>query len=128
MINKVILVGNVGKDPEFRQLDDQKQLVKFPLATSEKYNGNEKTEWHNIVIWGKLADIVQRYVNKGQMLYLEGKIQTRSWDDADGNKKYSTEIVCFNMQMLGAKSQPKNEVNVDDYPENSDIDNDGLPF
>ena len=107
MINKVILVGNVGKDPEHRTTDNS-QYVKFPLATSETYKGEKKTEWHNVVIWGGLAEVVQKYVNKGLLIYLEGKIQTRSWDDADGNKKYMTEINCFKMQMLGAKQDQDN--------------------
>jgi len=106
MINKVILVGNVGKNPEHRKTENS-EYVKFPLATSESYKGEKKTEWHNILIWGKLADVVQKYVNKGQLLYLEGKIQNRSWDDADGNKKYMTEIVCFSMQMLGSSGEKK---------------------
>jgi len=120
MINKVILVGNVGKDPEFRKLENS-ELVKFPLATSEKYKDQTNTEWHNIVIWGKLAGVVQQYVKKGQLLYLEGKIKTRSWDDTDGNKKYTTEINCFVMQMLGKKepSEPQNEF--DQFVGNSDF-------
>jgi len=120
MINKVILVGNVGKDPEYRQTDTS-ELVKFPLATSEKYKDQTHTEWHNIVIWGKLAGIVNQYVKKGQLLYLEGKIKTRSYDDADGNKKYMTEIVCFSMQMLGKKEEPQNEFDRMVPPGNEDF-------
>lgn len=122
MINKVILVGNVGKDPEHRATDNS-QLVKFPLATSEKYKGETKTEWHNIVIWGKLAEVVQQYVNKGQLLYLEGKLQTRSWNDADGNTKYTTEVVCYSMQMLGSK--PKEP---DSQQDESNLDNFEAPY
>ncbi len=108
-INKVILVGNVGKDPEVRYLDSGVAVANFPLATSETYKNKQgekvtNTEWHNIVVWRGLAEIVEKYVNKGAQLYIEGKIRTRSYDDRDGNKRYITEIVGDNMQMLGRKS------------------------
>ena len=101
-LNKVQLIGRVGKDPEIKNLGESK-VAKFSLAISEKYKGEQKTEWQNIVIWNKLADVVQRFVKKGDLLYLEGKIQTRSWDQ-DGVKRYATEIVVYSMQMLGSKS------------------------
>ncbi|MBT3209647.1 MAG: single-stranded DNA-binding protein [Bacteroidetes bacterium] len=108
MINKVILIGNVGKEPEVNYLDNGVAVAKFSLATSESYKKDgEKvtiTEWHNIVMWRKLAEICEKYVKKGDKLYVEGKISTRSWDDKDGNKRYSTEIVANNMTMLGTKS------------------------
>jgi len=109
MINKVILVGNVGRDPEVRYLDSGVAVAKFPLATSETYTNKSgdrvtNTEWHNIVIWRKLAEVVEKYVQKGQQLYLEGKISNRSYDDKEGNKRYISEIVVDNMQMLGKKS------------------------
>lgn len=107
-INKVILVGNVGKDPEIRHLDSGVAVANFPLATSESYlakNGDkvETTEWHNIVVWRGLADVVEKYVTKGRQLYIEGKIRTRSWDDKEGNKRYTTEIVADVMQLLGSR-------------------------
>lgn len=109
MINKVILVGNVGRDPEVRYLDSGVAVAKFPLATSETYTNKSgdrvtNTEWHNIVIWRKLAEVVEKYVHKGQQLYLEGKISSRSYDDKEGIKRYITEVVVDNMQMLGKKS------------------------
>jgi len=109
MINKVILVGNVGRDPEVRYLDSGVAVAKFPLATSETYTNKSgdrvtNTEWHNIVIWRKLAEVVEKYVRKGQQLYLEGKINNRSYEDKEGIKKYITEIVIDNLQMLGKKS------------------------
>ncbi len=112
-INKVILVGNVGKDPEVRHLDNGVAVAKFPLATSETYknkNGEKvtNTEWHNIVIWRGLADVVEKYVKKGNSLYIEGKIKTRSWDDKDGNKRYATDIVADSMEMLGGKNNSSN--------------------
>ncbi len=113
-INKVILVGNVGKDPEIRHLDSGVAVANFPLATSESYiakNGDKvsTTEWHNIVLWRGLADVAEKYVTKGRQLYIEGKIKTRAWDDKDGNKRYTTEIVADVMQMLGNKSDSQGQ-------------------
>jgi len=112
-INKVILVGNVGKDPEVRYLDSGVAVANFPFATSETYKNKQgekvtNTEWHNIVMWRGLAEIVEKYVNKGSQLYIEGKIRTRSYDDRDGIKRYMTEIIGDNMQMLGRKSDRSN--------------------
>jgi single-strand DNA-binding protein len=109
-INKVILVGNVGKDPEIRHLESGVAVASFSLATSENYtakNGEKvsSTEWHNIVMWRGLAEVAEKYVKKGKQLYIEGKIRTRSYDDKDGNKKYITEIVADTMQFLGTKEQ-----------------------
>jgi len=109
MVNKVILVGNVGRDPEVRYLESGVAVANFPLATSETYtnkNGERitNTEWHNIVVWRKLAEISEKWIKKGQALYIEGKIKSRSYEDKEGNKRYITEIVADNMQMLGKKS------------------------
>ena len=108
-VNKVILVGNVGKDPETRYLDENTAVCKFSFATSEVYRNKEgekitQTEWHNIVLWRGLAQVAEKYVKKGSQLYIEGRIRSRSYDDKDGNKRYITEIVGDNMQMLGRKS------------------------
>jgi single-strand DNA-binding protein len=107
-VNKVILVGNVGKDPEIRYLEGGTAVCSFPLATSESYRNRDgekitNTEWHNVVLWRGLAEIAERYVKKGTQLYIEGRIRTRSWDDKEGNKRYTTEIIADNMQMLGRK-------------------------
>jgi single-strand DNA-binding protein len=107
-VNKVILVGNVGKDPETRYLDEATAISKFPLATSETYKNRSgervsTTEWHNIVLWRGLAQVAEKYVKKGTQLYIEGRIKTRSYDDADGNRKYITEIVGDQMQLLGRR-------------------------
>ncbi|MFO7658442.1 MAG: single-stranded DNA-binding protein [Bacteroidales bacterium] len=107
-VNKVILVGNVGKDPEVRYIDNGTPRCTFSMATSEVYknkNGEKvtTTEWHNIVLWRGLAEIAEKYVKKGTQLYIEGKIRTRSYDDKDGNKKYMTEIVGDIMQLLGRR-------------------------
>ena len=107
-VNKVILVGNVGKDPETRYLEGGTAVSSFPLATSESYRNRDgeritTTEWHNVVLWRGLAEVAEKYVRKGSQLFIEGRIRTRSWDDRDGNKRYTTEIVGDNMQMLGKR-------------------------
>lgn len=107
-VNKVILVGNLGKDPELRYTPSGVAVANFSLATTERYkdrdgNRQEKTEWHNIVIWRQLAETAGKYLSKGKQVYLEGKIQTRSYDDRDGNKRYITEIVADQMHMLGGR-------------------------
>ncbi len=109
-INKAILVGNVGKDPEVRYLDKNVAVANFTLATTERgytmQNGNQvpdRTEWHNIVAWRGLAEVAEKYIRKGMQLYIEGKLQTRSWEK-DGVKRYTTEIVADNIQMLGRRS------------------------
>jgi len=111
-INKVILVGHLGKDPEVRHLDGNVTVASFPLATSETYNKDgkkiEQTEWHNIVMWRGLADVASKYLQKGKLVYIEGKLRTRSFEDKEGHKKYTTEIVAENFTMLGRKSDFEN--------------------
>ena len=132
-INKVILVGNLGADPEIRYSPGGMAVVNFSLATSETFSKDgqkqTKTEWHKIVAFGKLAEICGQYLSKGKQVYIEGKIQTRSWDDKEGNKKYTTEIVANSMQMLGSKGEgaahSASDVSVDNIP-SSDIDD--VPF
>ena len=112
MINKVILVGNVGQDPEVRYTGDATngaKVASLRLATTERYrdrNGNlqEHTEWHSIVAWRNTADVIEKYVRKGTQLYIEGRLRTRSWDDQNGNKRYTTEIMADTLQLLGRKS------------------------
>jgi single-strand DNA-binding protein len=103
MINKVILLGHTGKDPEIKTLSSGKKVASFSLATSEKYQDKEVTQWHSVTAWDKLAEILEKYVKKGQLLYVEGKITYRSYDDKDGNKKYVTDIVASQIQMIGSK-------------------------
>lgn len=115
-INKAILVGHVGNDPEVRHLEGGTPVANFRLATSETYNNRNgervtQTEWHSIVVWRGLAEVVEKYVKKGSQLYIEGRIRTRAWDDRDGNKRYTTEIVCDNLQMLGKRSDSPGEQN-----------------
>ncbi|PKQ65673.1 single-stranded DNA-binding protein [Labilibaculum filiforme] len=113
-VNKVILVGNVGKDPEVKYLDNGVAVCNFSLATSETYNNKNgekvtQTEWHNIVFWRKLAEIAETYVKKGMQIYVEGQLRTRNWEDKDGVKRYTTEIFGTSMQMLGRKADNNSE-------------------
>ena len=108
-VNKVILVGNLGKDPEVRHLESGVMVANFTLATTESYKdrntGERKqmTEWHNIVLWRGLAEVAEKYLKKGNQVYVEGKLRTRSWNDQEGNTRYTTEIVADNMTMLGGR-------------------------
>lgn len=132
-VNKVILVGNLGADPEMRYTPGGMAVANFKIATSETFNKDgkkeTKTEWHRVVAFNKLAEICGQYLSKGKQVYIEGKIQTRSWDDKDGNKKYMTEIVANSMQMLGSRGESAqhaaSDVSVDEIPA-SDIDD--VPF
>ena len=111
-VNKVILVGNLGKDPEVRHLESGVPVASFSIATSESYNdktsGERKTvtEWHNIVLWRGLAEVAEKYLHKGDQVYIEGKLRTRQWEK-DGVTRYSTEIVGENMTMLGGRPKPE---------------------
>lgn len=112
MINKVILIGNLGRDPEVRATQTGSSVVKLNLATTRKWtdrNTNERreeTEWHNIVVFGRQADIAAQYLTKGRQIYVEGRLKTDSWEDKQsGEKKYRTEIVCENFQMLGKRDE-----------------------
>lgn len=107
-VNKATLIGNLGRDPEVRYLDSGVAVANFPLATSERYRNKEgnyvdRTEWHNIVMWRGLAETAGKYLKKGSTIYIEGRITTRSWDDAEGQKKYRTEIEASEMLMLDSR-------------------------
>ena len=144
-VNKAILVGNVGKDPEIRHLEGGLSVARFTLATSETYKNKSgelvtNTEWHNIVAWRQLADLADRYIKKGRQLYVEGKITTRQWDDKDGVKRYTTEIVADNIRLLGKREDHETTSNQvsrtngttapESSPEVADVPNepDDLPF
>ena len=114
-VNKVILVGNLGSDPQIRYTPQQTAVANFSLATTERFtnkNGEKesRTEWHRIVAWARLAEICSEYLKKGKQVYIEGRIQTRQWEDKDGNKRSSTEIVATNMVMLGRASDAGGDV------------------
>ena len=109
MVNKVILIGNVGNDPEVKYIKEDVPVAKFSLATSESYKNRDgekvtNTEWHNIVVWRGLAKVVEKYVKKGSKLFIEGKITHRKYEDKEGQTKYFTEIVCRDMTMLDSKT------------------------
>ena len=108
-VNKAILVGNLGRDPELRHTPNGQAVVNFTLATSENWtdkNGErqERTEWHRIVVWGKTAEMCNQYLSKGRTVYIEGRIQTREWEDKDGNKRYTTEINAQTVQFIGPRT------------------------
>jgi len=109
-VNKVILVGNLGKNPEMRYTQGGAAVANMTLATTERYTDKsgqkqEQTEWHRVVAFGKLAEICGQYLTKGRQIYIEGRIQTRQWQDQQGQKRYTTEIVANNMQMLGGRGE-----------------------
>jgi single-strand DNA-binding protein len=107
-VNKVILVGNVGRDPELRYTQGGQPVASFSIATNERFkdregNWKDRTEWHRIVAWARLAEICGEYLRKGSQVYVEGRIQTRDWEDKEGNKRQTTEVVALSMQMLGRR-------------------------
>lgn len=144
MINRVTLAGHLGKDPEIKHLDNDVVVANFTIATTESYkdkNGNkiENTEWHSIVAWRGSARFAESYLKKGDLVYIEGKIRTRNWDDKDGNKRYTTEIYVDNLQKLSPRrtdavtpsTTPQNTENTSSHPALDEIiDNpeDDLPF
>ena len=147
-VNKVILIGNLGADPEIRSLENGAKLGRFSIATSETYTDKvtgerrENTDWHNIVVWRNLADIAERFLKKGTKVYVEGKLKTRSWQDESGQTKYATEVVADNFTMLSGRSEtqenterapyssentPQKPASMDPQMTNND-DTDDLPF
>jgi single-strand DNA-binding protein len=112
-VNKVILIGNLGKDPEIRHLENGATVANFSIATSENYKDRKtgekvsQTEWHNIVAWRGLAEIAEKFIKKGDKIYIEGKLKTRTWQDKEGNNRYSTEVITDNLTMLGSSGEAK---------------------
>lgn len=146
-VNKVILIGNLGKDPEVRHLENGAVVANFSIATSETYTDRtsgerrENTDWHNIVVWRGLAEVVEKYLRKGHKVYIEGKLKTRSWQDKEGNTRYTTEVVADEMTMLSrpagdnqnnAPQAPYNTQGTPPAPSKVDTiiknDKDDLPF
>ncbi len=144
-VNKVILIGNLGKDPEVRHLENGAVVANFPIATSETYTDKqtgekrENTDWHDIVVWRGLAEVVEKYIRKGTKVYVEGKLRKRSWQDKEGNTRYTTEVVADEITILSRperesgkteapyspKDTPAQPSKIDDIINN---DNDDLPF
>jgi single-strand DNA-binding protein len=108
-VNRVMLIGNLGKDPDVQYLEGNIAVAKFPLATTETYKDRtgklvSQTEWHTVVLWRGLAELAQKYLHKGSLIYVEGRLRTRSWEDKDGNRKFATEIVGDNLIMLDKRT------------------------
>lgn len=122
-LNKVQLIGNIGKDPEIRMTNNGKKVAKFSLATTDKFGDNVNTDWHNITVWEKLADVVEKFVRKGSQVYIEGRISYRSYDDSEGNKRYSTDIIANSLQLLGKKEQSGDKMSA-----SGNVVDDDLPF
>lgn len=127
-VNKAILIGNLGRDPELKSLPSGQPVANFPIATSEKWKDKstgetkEQTEWHNIIMFGKLAEIAGQYLKKGSSVFIEGRLQTRKWQDKNGQDRYTTEIIANEMKMLGGRGdqsgsqpaqQPRSQSNQD---------------
>jgi len=136
-VNKVILVGNLGRDAELRYTPGGAAVATLNLATTEVWNDKggqrqEKTEWHRIVLWGKQAESLQEYLTKGKQIYVEGRLQTRQWDDKDGNKRYTTEIKADRITLLGGASMERGAVSMPhaggDEPAMEPITDDDIPF
>lgn len=147
-VNKVVLIGNLGKDPDLQYLEGNIAVAKFPLATTETFkdkSGNlvSQTEWHTVVLWRGLAELAQKYLHKGSMVYIEGRLRTRSWEDKDKNKRFSTEVVGDNLVMLdkrrdngdgGSSGDDSNSSEDKSYGDqgmsyqNNDNSGDDLPF
>lgn len=109
-VNRVMLIGNLGKDPDVQHLEGNIAVAKFPLATTETYKDRtgklvSQTEWHTVVLWRGLAELAQKYLHKGSLIYIEGRLRTRSWEDKEGNKKFATEIVGDNLIMLDKRGE-----------------------
>jgi single-strand DNA-binding protein len=133
-LNKVLLIGNLGADPEFRSTPSGTSVATFNIATSDRWTGKdgepeERTEWHRIVAWGKLAEISRDYLRKGKQVFIEGRLQTRSWEDREGQKKYVTEVVANQMLMLGRAEKESATIaepeQAESFPPEGDND---LPF
>lgn len=125
-VNKVMLIGGLGKDPETRFMPNGDAVCNFSMATSENWKDKqgvkqEKTEWHNVVMYRKLAEIAGEYLKKGAQVYIEGKLQTRKWQTKEGQDRYTTEIIADSMQMLGAKGQSNSQGNTDYQPAENNV-------
>ncbi|HEY7460513.1 MAG TPA: single-stranded DNA-binding protein [Gemmatimonadota bacterium] len=149
-VNKAILIGNLGADPEVRQTPSGQTVATFNLATSDRWRDKsgqvqDRTEWHRVVAWAQLAEIVQQYLTKGSQVYIEGRIQTRQWEDQNGQKRFTTEIVANQMVMLGGRGEGapagraasrvgargeagREERPFEDFPESAEDVSDDLPF
>ncbi len=128
-LNQCNFIGNVGRDPEIRYSQDGKAVASLSIAVTEKWKDNERTEWVRVVAFGKLAEIIGQYVKKGSPLFISGRLQTRTWDNKEGVKQYTTEIVADKMQMLGGKGQTDQEQGQNQgQGQDNAPDDDDIPF
>lgn len=135
-LNKVMIIGHLGRDPEMRYTPSGRPVTTFTVATSRSWNTvdgerHTETEWFNIVAWGNLAEICKQYLNKGQQVYIEGRLQTRKWDDKEGNRHYTTEVVAQEMMMLGDRKDSNNQNHAEETNESempNDVNEDEFPF
>ncbi|MEO9021015.1 MAG: single-stranded DNA-binding protein [Ginsengibacter sp.] len=132
-VNKVILIGNIGKDPDIQYLEGNIPVSKFPLATTETYKDKSgklisQTEWHNVVLWRGLAELAQKYLHKSSLVYIEGRLKTRYWEDRDHNKKVATEIIADNLIMLDKRTDTHSSEEIHQEPlSGGDIIGDPVP-
>lgn len=132
-LNKVMIIGHLGRDPEMRYTPSGRPVTTFTVATSRSWNTvdgerHTETEWFNVVAWGNLAEICKQYLSKGQQVYIEGRLQTRRWDDKEGNKHSSVEIVANEMMMLGDRRDSNQHNSEQESPEPAPADEDEFPF
>lgn len=132
-LNKVMIIGHLGRDPEMRYTPSGRPVTTFTVATSRSWNTADgerhtETEWFNVVAWGNLAEICKQYLNKGQQVYIEGRLQTRRWDDKEGNKHTSVEVVANEMMMLGDRRDSHAQVNEQESLDASSSNEDEFPF
>ncbi len=132
-VNKVILLGNLGKDPDVTTLESGVKVARFPLATNEYYKGKdgesvEKTEWHQVVLWRNRAELAEKYLSKGRMVYIEGRLQTRQWQDKEGTQRYTTEIVGDVINFVGGGPGGDGDKNEREQESTPPPDEDDLPF
>jgi single-strand DNA-binding protein len=132
-LNKVMIIGHLGRDPEMRYTPSGRPVTTFTVATSRSWNTvdgerHSETEWFNVVAWGNLAEICKQYLTKGQQVYIEGRLQTRRWDDKEGNKHSSVEVVANEMMMLGDRRDSGHQASESEAPEPSSSDEDEFPF
>lgn len=135
-LNKVMIIGHLGRDPEMRYTPSGRPVTTFTVATSRSWNTADgerhtETEWFNIVAWGHLAEICKQYLSKGQQAYIEGRLQTRKWDDKEGNRHYTTEVVAHEMMMLGERKDASNQAHAEEASETeapNETNEDEFPF
>lgn len=126
-LNKVQIIGHLGRDPEIRHSQEGKEICNFPVAASEKWSGGEHTEWFKVVAFGRQAEVLSKYLSKGSPIYIEGTLRTRKWQDKEGQDRWSTEVICLDFQFLGGKDGGRRDNSTQDYTPTDD-NSDEIPF